>query len=183
MLWESPMNNIKTMKKIFFFLSLIIIAGCSQAQTTSPEKLPAPNIDKIPAFRLLTKDSTYITNANLKKDKPVMLIYFAPDCSHCQRLMYEMKPDMEKFKGVQIVMVTFIQTNMLKMLKEFYRDYNFAAYPNILMGTEYPNYVVQRYYNVSTTPYIAIYDHKGKLVKAFEKAPKMAELEAAIKKS
>jgi len=52
-----------------------------------------------------------------------------------------------------------------------------------MMGTEYPNYVVQRYYNVSTTPYIAIYDHKGKLVKAFDKAPKMAEIEAAIKKS
>lgn len=177
------MDNITTMRKIFFFLSLIITAGCSQAQTTSPEKLPAANIEKLPAFKILTKDSAYLTNANLKKDKPVMLIYFAPDCSHCQRLMYEMKPEMAKFKNIQILMVTFTQTNMLKMLKEFYRDYNFAAYPNILMGTEYPNYVVQRYYNVSTTPYIAIYDHKGKLVKAFEKAPKMAELEAAIKKS
>jgi len=177
------MNNIKVMKRIFFFLSLIIAAGCSQAQTASTDKQPAPNIDKIPAFKILTKDSTYLTNANLKKDKPVMLIYFAPDCTHCQRLMYEMKPDMEKFKGMQIVMVTFIQTNMLKMLKEFYRDYNFAAYPNIMMGTEYPNYSVKRNYNISTTPYITICDRKGKLVKAFEKAPKMAELEAAVKKS
>jgi thioredoxin-related protein len=168
------------MKKIFFFLSLIIAAGCSQAQTPNTD---VQAIQNIPAFHILTKDSTYLTNANLKKGKPVMIIYFAPDCSHCQRLMYEMKPDMKKFSNIQIVMVTFIQTNMLKMLKEFHRDYNFAAYPNIMMGTEYPDYKVQRYYGVSTTPYIAVYDHKGKLVQAFPKVPKMSELEAAVKKS
>lgn len=171
------------MKKIVLFLTLIIAAGCSQAQTKSPEKLPTLNIENIPAFHILTKDSTYLTNANLKKGKPVMIIYFSPDCSHCQRMMYEMKPEMNKFKGVQIVMVTFIQTNMLKMLKEFYRDYNFAAYPNIMMGTEYPDYKVQRYYGVATTPYIAVYGHNGKLVKAFDKVPKMKDLVAAVKKA
>jgi protein-disulfide isomerase len=169
------------MKKLFFFLTLVIAAGCSQAQTPATDNTAA--IQNIPAFHILTKDSTYLTNANLKKGKPVMIIYFAPDCSHCQRMMYEMKPDMKKFSGMQIVMVTFIQTNMLKMLKEFYRDYNFAAYPNIMMGTEYPDYKLQRYYNVSTTPYVAVYDHNGKLVKAFPKAPSMADLEAAVKKS
>lgn len=169
------------MKKIFLLLSLIIAAGCSQAQTGNTVDTKA--IQNIPAFHILTKDSVYLTNANLKKGKPVMIIYFAPDCSHCQRLMYEMKPDMKQFKDIQIVMVTFIQTSMLKMLKEFYRDYNFAAYPNIMMGTEFPDYKLQRYYQVSTTPYIAIYDHKGKLVQAFPKAPKMPELIAAVKKT
>lgn len=186
------MNNMKTMKRILFFLGLIIAAGCTQAQTSSQQakivpqipsaKPAAPNIEKIPQFRILNQDSVLLTNANLKKDKPVMFIYFSPDCSHCQRMMYEMKPYMKNFSGIQVVMVTFTQTNLLKLLKEFTRDFSLASYPNFMVGTEYPNYVVQRYYQVATTPYIAIYDKKGKLVKVFDKAPKMEDLVAAAKK-
>jgi thiol-disulfide isomerase/thioredoxin len=189
------MNKIDTMKRIIFFLGLIIAAGCTQAQTgsqpaitpTPPQKTaPVPpklNIENIPHFKILTQDSVYVTNANLKKNKPVVIIYFAPDCSHCQHLMYEMKPDMKKFEGAQIVMVTFTQVKMLKMLKEFYRDFDLKDHPNFMIGTEFPDYVVQRYYQVQTTPYIAVYDRKGKLVKAFEKAPTMPDLEAAVKKA
>ena len=176
------MNNINQMKKILVFLSLIIIAGCSQAQDAAV-KNPPPNIQNIPAFHILSKDSVYITNANLKKGKAVMFIYFGPDCSHCQRLMYELKPDIKQFKDIQIVMVTFTQIKLLKMLKEFYRDYVFAAQPNVLMGTEDPDYKVMRYYSIATTPYIAIYGRNGKLVEAFDKVPKIPELLAAVKKA
>lgn len=170
------------MKKILVFLSLIIIAGCSQAQDAAV-KNPSPAIQNIPSFHILNKDSVYLTNANLKKDKAVMFVYFGPDCSHCQRLMMELKPDMKDFKNIQIVMVTFTKITMLKMLKEFHRDYVFAAQPNVLMGTEDPDYKVMRYFSVSTTPYIAIYGRNGKLVQAFDKSPKVPELLAAVKKA
>ncbi len=38
------------------------------------------------------------------------------------------------------------------------------------IGTEGYSLKVQKYYNVHTTPYIALYDKNGKLVKAYEKA-------------
>jgi thioredoxin-related protein len=171
------MNHIKTMKKLLFFFTLIITAGCSQAQN----KAPKPNIDKIPAFHILNQDSVYVTNADLKKNKAVMIVYFSPDCSHCQRMMYEMKPHMKAFTNVQVVMVTFIQTTYLKLLIDFRKTYGLAAYPNFIMGTEYPDYALQRYFQVYTTPYIAIYDRKGKLVKAFDKVPKMGDLVTAVK--
>jgi len=172
------MHYLSTMKRILVFLSLIIAAGCTQAQTT-PAKL---NIDNVPTFKLLSQDSVYITNANLKKGKGLVIIYFSPDCSHCQHMMTELKPDMKKFSNVNVVMATFIQTNMLKMLRDFRRDYKLDEYPNFLTGTEFPNYILQRYYQVATTPYIAIYDKKGKLVKAYDKAPKVAELLATVNK-
>ena len=162
------------MKKLLLLLSLIIVAGCTQAQT---------NIDKIPPFKILRTDSTYFTPADLKKNKPVMIIYFSPDCSHCQHMVYEMKPKMKEFGDTQIVMVTFTEFTMLKMIQTFTRDFDLAKYPNIIVGTEGHTYVVQRYYQVRTTPYIAIYDRKGKLVKAFEKAPTIPELIAAVKKA
>jgi thioredoxin-related protein len=164
------------MKKILLLLSLVIVAGCTQAQNK-------PDISHIPPFKILRTDSTYFTPANLKKDKPVMIVYFSPDCSHCQHMMYEMKPKMKQFGDTQIVMVTFTEFTMLKMIQNFSRDFDLAKYPNIIVGTEGHSYVVQRYYQVRTTPYIAIYDRKGKLVKAFEKAPTMDELIATVKKA
>ncbi|HTE00927.1 MAG TPA: hypothetical protein VK668_16660 [Mucilaginibacter sp.] len=164
------------MKNIFLLFSLIIIAGCTQAQNK-------PDIEKIPPFHILKQDSTWFTPADLKKNRAVMIIYFAPDCSHCQHLMYEMKPKMKKFGNIQIVMVTFIEPSMLRALKGFYRDFNLAKFPNITVGTEGRTYVVQKYYQVSTTPYIAIYDHKGKLVKAFDKPTTIDSLIAAVKKT
>ena len=112
-----------------------------------------------------------------------MIIYFSPDCSHCQHLVYDMKPKMKQFGDTQIVMVTFIDYSMLKMIKTFSRDFDLAKYPNIIVGTEGRSYVVQRYYQVKTTPYIAIYDRKGKLVTAYDKAPTMSELIATVKKA
>jgi thioredoxin-related protein len=164
------------MKKLLLLLSLIIVAGCTQAQTK-------PDIEHIPHFKILKADSTYFNYTDLKKDKPVMIIYFSPDCSHCQHMMYEMKPKMKKFGDTQIVMVTFTDFNLLKMLKTFNRDFDLEKYPNIIVGTEGHSYVVQKYYQVRTTPYIAVYDRKGNLVKAFEKAPTIDTLIATVKKA
>ena len=164
---------MNTMKKIYLLLCLIIIAGCSQAQTPADKTT-------IPPYHILTTDSVYVTPANLNKHKPVMVIYFAPDCSHCQHLMYDMKNELPKLKNVQIVMITFVL--QLRAIQVFQRDFDLAKYHNITVGTEGYTYFVQKYYNVHNTPYIAIYDKNGKLSQAFEKVPKIPDLMAALKK-
>ena len=167
------------MKKLLMLVSLIILAGCSQAQDT----VDNAKIQNIPPFKLLRTDSTWFTPANLKKHTPVMIIYFSPDCSHCQHLIYEMRPKMKQLRNVQIVMVTFTEFDRLKMIQNFRRDFDLAKYPNVTIGTEGHSYIVQRYYQVSTTPYIAIYDRNGKLVKGFSKAPSIDVLIATVKKA
>jgi hypothetical protein len=83
------------------------------------------------------------------------------------------------------VLIAFTRTEYpyLKLLRDFKKDYNLAKYPNVTIGTEYPTYKVQQYYQIRTTPYIAIYDHNGKLVKAYEKVPAIDELMASVKKA
>ncbi len=161
------------MKRILFFLSLVITVGCTRAQNSG-------NIQNIPDYRILDADSVYRTPANLKKSQPVMIVYFSPDCSHCQHLMNEIKGQMKDFSKVQIVMVSAVD---YRMIKGFYKDFGIAAYPNITVGTEGNSYKVLQYYNVKTTPYIAIYNHKHKLLKAYEKAPKIEELATMVKKA
>jgi thioredoxin-related protein len=164
------------MKKLLLLICLVIAAGSIKAQVRTQ------TIDKIPPFKILKQDSTWFTPANLKKGKPLMIIYFSPDCSHCQHLMYEMEPKMKEFRNTQIVMVTFTEYSMLRMLKDFYKTFDLKKYPNITIGTEAHTYVVQRYYQVRTTPYIAFYNKDGKLVRAFDKAPSIDTLVATVKK-
>jgi len=161
------------MKKNFLLFCLIIATLGSKAQTFTPPSA-------MPAYHILTTDSVYVTPANLKKHKPVMIIYFSPDCSHCQHMMYEMKPKMKAFKDIQVVMITFVL--QLKAIQVFYRDFDLVKYPNFTVGTEYPTYKVQQFYQVKTTPYIALYDKNDKLVKAYDKAPTIDELATEVKK-
>ncbi len=164
------------MKKLLLFFGLIIIVGCSSAQTYTPPSA-------IPPYRILTTDSVYMTPANLKKHKPVMVIYFAPDCSHCRHLMAEMKPKMNEFRNIQVVMVTFVNPEtQFRAIKDFYRDFQLKKYPNFTVGTEGYTYLVQQYYQVKTTPYIAIYDKNFKMTQGYDKPPKIEDLIAAVKK-
>jgi thiol-disulfide isomerase/thioredoxin len=165
--------TIKKMKKLLAILTLVIAAGCTRAQTPPIPPTIAP-------YKILTTKDTYTTPADLKKNQPVMLIYFAPDCGHCQKLISDMKPYMKSLKDIQVIMVTFSD---IRMVKTFQNDYGLTAWPNFILGTEGYSYTVQRYYHLQHTPYIAIYDHSGKLVKAYEKAPEIKELLATVKKA
>lgn len=167
-------STLKLMKKIIFFLGFIIAVSCTNAQNFTPPS-------NIPPYHILTTDSVYATPANLKKDKPVMIIYFSPDCSHCQHLLHELKPKMNDLKNIQVVMITFVQ--QLRAIKDFSTTFNLANYPNFTLGTEGYTYVVQQFYHVQTTPYIAIYDKNHKLIKTYDKIPSMDELVETVKKA
>lgn len=170
-------------RRLVFFLSLVVAAGCTHAQTKDN--------GTIAHYRILKPDSTFTSWTDLKKGQPAMLIYFGTDCPHCQKLTMEMKQKMNVLKNIQIVMVTFSKTEYpwMGMIKNFHRDFELAKYKNIIMGTEYPDYLkygfypVQRYYNVQTTPYVAIYNRQGKQTKAFSKEPTIEDLVAAVKKA
>jgi len=160
-------------KKLLLLFVSLIVYGCSNAQNFTPPST-------IPPYKILNTDSVNITPASLKKNKPVMIIYFSPDCGHCQHLMNEMKPYFEKLKGVQVVMITFVI--QLRAIQDFYKTYGLKNYPNFIVGTEGYPYAMQKFYQIKTTPYIAIYNKYGVLDKTFEKAPSMNDLMTEIKK-
>lgn len=166
------------MKKILLVFTLIIsglYASAQNHETTLP----------ISDYRIMKADGKISTQASLNRKKPVMIIYFEPTCSHCEHLMDELRPHMDKLKKVQVVMITYTQTAYpyLKMLTSFNKKYNLAKYPNFTVGTEHPDYKVQRYYEIANTPFIVIYDKKGKVAKSFTVVPEdVNDLLKVIKK-
>ena len=122
------------------------------------------NIQHLPVFKIYTApDSTAFTNDQLKKDKPVVLMFFSPDCDHCQKEIKELLAYKEELKDLQIVMASpaaFAEIN------NFYADYNIASMSNIVMGKD-QGYALGMKYQLRTYPSVFVYDAKGTLAKAF----------------
>lgn len=81
---------------------------------------------------------------------------------------------------MQIVLITFV--TQLKAIQVFQRDFDLAKYHNITIGTEGYTYLVQKYFQIKNTPFIAIYDRNGKISKTYDKVPTIPVLIAAAKK-
>ena len=147
---------ITIMKKLLLFFSLIIAVGCTQAQIVNKQ-----DITKIPPFKILRPDSTYFTPANLEKNKPVMIIYFSPDCSHCQKDIPALKKiyDEWKNKGVNVYAVD-IEMEADKW-KKFIHDHD-LDWINVNDVNHTSNF--RQTYDVYSTPTIYLLDDK-KIIK------------------
>lgn len=148
--------------KYLVMLMLSIAMFCSASAQETPlylkQRTPPPSV-------LLLTDSITKWNlkAKLQKDKPLLLIFFSPDCDHCQHETEQIIKNIQKFKGIQIVMAT---TQPFKDMKTFANKYKLANY-GITVGRDIA-YVMPPYYEMKNLPYLAFYDKNKKLISTFE---------------
>lgn len=161
------------MKNLFFFLIAGLVAVFSFAHPV--QEAPAGDI---PPFKILRTNGRFFTAAELPKNKPVLLIYFAPDCGHCITLMNDFFRHVNAFKGVTVVMATF---KPLDELSGFERRFKTASYANIITGTEGNTFFLRYHYNVANTPFTVLFDKDGKQVKVYTKETIIQDLLAQVK--
>ena len=92
-----------------------------------------------------------------------MIMFFSPDCDHCQKQTKEMLAYKEELKNIQIMMISALS---YKDSKTFYNEYGLASMPNVKLGTD-PSYKLRQIYRVQTMPAMYVYDKNGTLAKAF----------------
>jgi thiol-disulfide isomerase/thioredoxin len=158
----------------FLILSLCVFNGIGQTETDPPFK----RFPTVPAFTLLTIDSTTITKDNLASNKPTVLMYFNPGCEHCQHQMEDMIAHKEALRDIQIVMATYAP---LQELAEFITKYKVAEFPNIQAGRD-TKYMMQPFFKIGGLPYQALYDADGKLITTYEGNVKIETLLSSFKK-
>ncbi len=115
----------------------------------------------------------------LKKNKPFVLIYFAPDCDHCMTLMDNLFKKIHQLDKTSVALITF---KPVQELSAFEKKYNTAKYSNIKVGTEGYSYVVRNYYKMEKTPFTAVYDKKGMLAFSYKNETPVDEMLARVKK-
>lgn len=133
----------------------------------------------LPPFRMYRSDKTIFNAAELPKTKPVILIYFDPDCEHCQKLMKELFEKIDAFKKAEIIMVTF---KPIEEVAGFEKLHSTQKYSNIIVGTEGVGFYLRNYYGLETMPFTALYDKKGNLNYSYRKETPVDDLINRLKK-
>lgn len=152
------------MKKIF--LLLLLLSAVSLAHAQNERAYPYQKDSTLPLFSMLETDSTtWFNNENLPKDQPVVIVYFNPECSHCQLTAHEFMEKKDVFKDVFFVWITYRAS--FSEIKQFGEANKMFDAKNIRLGKEM-KYSIVPFYNVHYTPYVAVYNEHGKLMQTFD---------------
>jgi thiol-disulfide isomerase/thioredoxin len=138
------------MKKYFSIaLTLFLITGSIFSQ------------GKIPPFRMMQVNGKIFKAENLPVGKPVVIIYFSPDCEECQKLTGELLGRMDNFMNVTFAMITY---QPVENVKKYVIKNKLNNYSNIFIGTEGSSLFVRNWYNIMTFPYLVLFNAKGEMI-------------------
>lgn len=132
----------------------------------------------VPAFTLWQTNGKKINPSVLPPGKPVVLIYFAPDCGHCTTLINGVFQEMKAFKNTTVLLATF---KPLEELQKFEKDYKTTSYPNIITGTEGSTFFLRYHYKMQKTPFVALFNKAGKLVRSYNNEPVVKDVLEGLK--
>ena len=150
--------------KYLLFLSFLVagIAARSQTDFTVP---PYKRFPTLPPIQLLLGDSlTKYTKDNIPEKKPVLVMLFSPECSHCQHTAEEMYKNKEDLKDIQIIMATIFP---IYEMNEFMTKYKLNELENVVAGKDI-YFLLPPFFDVKNFPYLAMYNKKGDLIMGFE---------------
>jgi thiol-disulfide isomerase/thioredoxin len=133
---------------------------------------------KIPPFSMMQANGKVFKAQDLPMGKPIIIIYFDPDCDHCEKTTKELLIKMDEFKKASIAMVTYLPVD--KVI-EFEKKYALKKYPNIYVGTEVKTFFLRNYYRLVTMPFIALYTKNGDMVKEYRNQETLTDLSMQLK--
>ncbi|MBS1597446.1 MAG: hypothetical protein JST75_04430 [Bacteroidetes bacterium] len=168
------------MKKILLFIAimLVFVGAIVWAYNKSKQfRTEQYSLLSLPSFNLLLMDSSTLFSTNqLQKDRLTILIYFSPDCDHCQRLTKNLIKNINGLKSAQICLITPMP---ISETTSFYKSFDLGNYKNIVVTQDY-KFSFYNFFKVSAFPYIAIYDGQKKLIKLYREEVNMERIFKAV---
>jgi thioredoxin-related protein len=149
------------MKNWFLTSLALIFFTATFAQAEAPTY---KQIKSLPQFELETVSNGIFTSSRIKKNSPVIIMFFSPGCDHCINQFESMKKRYSEFKNFQIIMPTF---QPIEELAVFDKKYQIQKYPNIITGRD-ANYFFPPFFEITNFPYLAFYNKNGKLITTYE---------------
>ena len=128
---------------------------------------------KLPPFCIMQPNGKYFRAQNLPFEKPIIIIYFSPDCEDCLSFMDKFFTRAKDFNKASLVMITYLP---MDDVKKFVVRYKTGNYKNITVGTEGSTFFVKDYYKIMDMPFAALYDKNGNIQISYQKNIPLKEL-------
>jgi len=166
-----------SLKKNVFLSLLLAVSFILHAQTDIGQA-PYKRFPHVPPLQLLLGDSTTVYKKEaLPKGKPVLLIIFSPECSHCQHAAEDIVAHKDALKNIEIVMATL---HTITQMNDFVKTYGLGALPNVVVGKDV-HYILPPFYSIQSLPYMAFYKANGDLMDTIEGSLPMEKVVARFK--
>ena len=165
------------MKKILLSIVFAIASLIVFSQEKENSKPPYLQVPYLPPFNIVLTDSSVFTKNDLPENKNTVIIYFNTDCDHCKHLIKHITDSINTVPNTFFVLACF---NKMEELTAFEGKFSLKNFENIRAGRD-EKYFLPSFYKVRFTPFTAIYNKKGNLIKAYENGFSMAALKKIIK--
>jgi len=156
--------------RLLTFITLILLLASSVKANAQTNKLPP--------FRIMQTNGHVFKAEDLPMGKPILIIYFSPDCDDCLAFMGRFFKQINEFHNASIVMITYLS---IDEVAKFSTAYKVNRYPNIIVGTEAPTIFVRNYYKIMEIPFAALYDKNGNKICSYERNISIKNLETSLK--
>lgn len=152
------------LKKNLLFCVLLFTTVVLHAQTDTTQP-PYKRFPHVPPFQLLLGDSvTVYTKDKLPKGKPLLLMLFSPECSHCQHTAEQIVQLKDSLQNIEIVMATL---HTITQMNAFAETYGLKDLPNVVLGKDV-HFILPPFYSIRNLPYMALYKANGDLIQTVE---------------
>ena len=145
---------------IFLILAISAFLGYQSYKKIKAGKAFSMQIQQLPEPVLFQ----WIGKAAQKNNKSTVVLFFHPDCEHCQ---YEAKAMMEQRNAFTDINVWWISAADTSAIKTFSQTFVLAKFPNTYLAHIPAGKIIQTFGSVSV-PHIFIYDEQGILQKQFK---------------
>jgi len=160
---------------LLVFIGSACYLGYQIISKINHKKEVTQNIKTIPQFSYQDVNKKPFTNKNLKKETPVIFIYFNTDCDYCNEETQMIKENIDKFKNFQLIFISF---ENLQKIKNFSQHHQLLNYDNVHFLHD-SKVTFATTFDVSSLPYIVLYDKNQNLI---EKIKGQTKPENLIKK-
>lgn len=156
------------MKKFFILVAVVLATACSQ---TKKEKVSeATGVSELPPLMMTLLNGEKIMVSSLPGN--TILVFFSPDCDHCQREAQAIQGQLDAFKKYTLY---FIAGSLPADIQLFAETYHLDGYPNVQFArAEIPDVI--RVFGPMSTPSFFIYSSEKRLVKKFDGETKVEEI-------
>lgn len=160
-----------------FFKRIIGLALVVMAMLAEPTNAAA-QANKLPPFRMVQSNGKIFKAEDLPMGKPIIIIYFSPDCDHCEKMLKEFFGKARLFSTSSVAMITYLaQDRVVK----FEKDYPVKNHANIYAGTEGTTFFVRNYYKITDMPFAALYTKEGNFVQSYSQEIPLNDLATRLK--
>jgi len=117
----------------------------------------------LPAFEFYTLDSLAVSSSIAGHGKPVCLVYFDPECPHCESETREITSHLQEFGDAQILMVS---ANTPEKIAAFAQEFSLARYPTVQVLWD-KEHLFYKWFGNAIVPSVYIYNKEQQLVKEY----------------